>query len=55
MSLIDKVIEATKKASVPNADGSPLTEAQQAAILIAQVQAILSGDHVTIEPPAEQA
>ena len=57
MSLIDKVIAATHAAAAENTppDGLPRSEAQNAAILIAQVQAILAGDQVSIEPPAESS
>ena len=46
MSLIDNVLAARKAAEAENcnADGSPRTEAQDVAILIAQVQAILAGE-----------
>jgi hypothetical protein len=53
MSLVDKVVEVTKAATPVNADGSPLTEAQNAAILIAQVQAIIEAETVTMKPESE--
>jgi hypothetical protein len=48
----DHVIAAAKhaRAKHSNADGSPLTEAQHAAILHAQVKAIIDG---FFEPPHE--
>lgn len=50
---INHVVEAGKwaRAKFSNADGSPLTEAQNAAILHAQVKAIIDGK---FDAPAEQ-
>jgi hypothetical protein len=41
------------KYEAQTAAGSPLSPNQQAEILIAQVQAILAGEVLTIEPAAE--
>jgi hypothetical protein len=57
MSLIDKVMAAKvateAKFASQVSNGIPLSDAQNTEILIAQVQAILGGETISIQPATE--